>query len=512
MTDDLNNRTENGVDVSDALKEQLDAYFNNSRSNVKVVDVLSSLNISSLIDSVVHKHSTYSKSALLRLYLYRKIHHIRNYYVLSSHLDTDLSKLGFLKLPTKKCFNNFLLKFDRSLLDFLSEIILNYCVDNNVSDIKIFDVYVKKRKEIARYDDKFEEAIKMVKRFVYPNVEIKIRHNASITTMDLLDVLTFMASRNDFCYNATKSYMRHHPNKKIPKGDTILYHLSKLDEDSIRKVFDKVFDVMFNFTKKEYRIFKNRKLNIAFDVHEIPFYGDKNLHFVSGGKFQNGTAYFYKFLTCSIVVAGRRFTLDAQPLLPLDNLTKVMDKMIQRIKRKIHIGIAYLDRGFDRSEIHNLLQRSNVKYLMPKIKSDTVKQWMDKAEGAKAYTVNGFKIGDNTKVNLVFVDDEDGVKRVFVTNMRIGTTIAHKLCYLYKQRWGIETAYRQMDKDFKPRTTTTNFNLRLLYFLFTVALYNFWILINIVVSIRLYGHIKEKPIITAKLFMETLLTLKKDVG
>ena len=53
MTDDLNNRTENSVDVGDALKEQLDVYFKTSRSGVKVVDVLSTLDISSLVDSIV---------------------------------------------------------------------------------------------------------------------------------------------------------------------------------------------------------------------------------------------------------------------------------------------------------------------------------------------------------------------------------------------------------------------------------------------------------------------------
>ena len=63
--------------------------------------------------------------------------------------------------------------------------------------------------------------------------------------------------------------------------------------------------------------------------------------------------------------------------------------------------------------------------------------------------------------------------------------------YLYKfysKRWGIETGYRQIDHDFKAKTTSKNYHIRLFYFLFSVDLYNLWVLVNIVVSMTIYGR------------------------
>jgi IS4 transposase len=354
-----------------------------------------------------------------------------------------------------------------------------------------------------------------MKRLVYPLIKIPLRHNASVTTEDVLDILIFIASRNDFCNNGTNMYKYNHKDKRIPKGDTILYHLSKLQPEYIRTISEKAFDVIFKFAKREYPLLKRRSVDIAFDIHEIPFYGNKNEWYVSGGKFQNGTAFFYKFITCAIVVAGKRFTLDAQPFSQLDNLTGIMDRMIKRAKSKVHINYVYMDRGFDCIAVYNLMKKFHLKYLMPKTKSDTVKEWMDKAEGSEAYIVKNFKIGRREKsitTTLVLVNDEDGLKRIFATNINVGLPIAHRLGLLYSKRWGIETAYRQMDKDFKPRTTSTNYNLRLLYFFFTVILFNLWVLVNICVSEKLYGKLLEKPIIASKMFLEILLSVKTNIG
>jgi putative transposase len=399
-------------------------------------------------------------------------------------------------------------------LDLIVEQILTHCVHKNIDDIKIISPYAKKCRTPSE-DELFEEAVKMVKRFVYPIIVIPIRNNTNITTKDILDVLVHVASDNSFCFDGTKKFRYLHKDKHLPKGDTILYHLSKLHKRYVHSISEKVLDAVFHFAKKEYAIIKNRLVDIAFDVHEIPFYGCKDLWYVLGGKYQNGTSYFCKYVTCSIVVSGRRFTLDVQPLTPKDSLQKILDKMIIRVKSKVHIGICYMDRGFDRISIYHVLKKHHVRYLMPKALSSTVKQWMDKAEGAPAYIVNNFKIGSKNNfvyTTLVLVDDNEGIKRAFSTNLRIGIQIAHKLYYLYSKRWGIETAYRQMDKDFKPRTTSKNYNLRLLYFFFTVILFNFWVLVNICISIKKYGKIIDKPVISGKLFLAVLLTVQVDVG
>jgi len=80
---------------------------------------------------------------------------------------------------------------------------------------------------------------------------------------------------------------------------------------------------------------------------------------------------------------------------------------------------------------------------MPKIKSPTVKAYYDKSEDCKSRIIKDFKIKDVT-ANLILVDDEEGVKRAFVTNINIPEQLTHYLFSFYSKRWGIETKYRQL--------------------------------------------------------------------
>ena len=100
------------------------------------------------------------------------------------------------------------------------------------------------------------------------------------------------------------------------------------------------------------------------------------------------------------------------------------------------------------------------------------------------------------------------IKRAFVCNFDIPPPLAYQL---YHKRWGIETSYRNLDNDFKPRTTTRNYNIRAFYFLFSCCLYNLWVLTNICVSLTLYGRVSDKPIITAKLFAVILYRVREEI-
>ncbi|MBI4159172.1 transposase [Candidatus Woesearchaeota archaeon] len=278
-------------------------------------------------------------------------------------------------------------------------------------------------------------------------------------------------------------------------------------KEKIQDIFDRVLEVILNYAKQNYNILKRRKLDIAIDIHKIPYYGNKNDHYVMEGQSDKGTNHFYQFITSSIVVAGKRFTLNAIPFHKLDNLEDLVDILIKKAKDKIHIGKVYLDRGFDRPKIINVLKENRVKFLMPKVRSPTVKAWMRKSIGVKARIIEDFEIGthkDKAVTRLVLVNDEEGIQRAFITNLRIPVQLTHHLYTFYSKRWGIETSYRNLDHDFKAKTTSKNFHIRLFYFLFSVALYNLWVLVNIVISMALYGRLTDKPIITAKLFSVVL--------
>jgi len=502
------------------IEKELNKTFESvSEKWIKTSSVLKKLNL----QLVKQRESKFTPESLIKLYLYRRIKGIHYYEKLLEHLEnneSDAYDLGFsnennnkLEFPTKRAFNKFFKnKIDDSLklqLDNISKEILRIATQKGiVLDLELVHKAIKDKKDKKREKRKaFHEATKLVKKLVYPQIDIKIKENGKFTTKDLLDVLVHIAYSHDFTTNGSSTFQELYPDAKAPSGDLMLYHFSKFQSvEKIKEMFISIFDVIFNFAKQNYKLLNRRKVDIAYDIHKIPYYGDKNDPYVVEGKHERGTTHFYQFLTCSIVVAGQRFTIDAVPIHKLDNIHDLIGKSLERVKQKVHINKAYLDRGFDKPKIINVIKSHKVNFIMPKIRSDTVKAWMRKSEECKARVIEDFEIGkkDVAVVNLILVDDEEGIKRAFITNFHIPEQLAHYLYSWYSKRWGIETGYRQFDHDFKAKTTTKNYHIRLFYFLFSVCLYNLWVLVNICVSLSLYGRLSEKPIITAKLFAVVL--------
>ena len=480
----------------------------------------------SLLDlSIYCKRKEYAKyplEAVLKLHVYKRVKGLgNNYESLKTYFKNnpeEALELGFLKnikdqiiFPPKRTYNHYLqnkiTEKQKTQLDTIAEHILKTANEHKILlDIELVKKTIKDKKK--QTDKAFKEATKLVKKLIYPQINIKIRHNARFTTKDLLDVLVHVAYSHDFTNNGSKTFNELYPETDSPSGDLMLHHFSKLDNtEKIQLMFESIFDLIFNFAKTNYKILNKRKLNIAYDIHKIPYSGNKNDEYVMAGKHERGTSHFFQFLTCSIVVSGRRFCIDATPIHQLDDISKLLDESLARVKKKINIEMAFLDRGFDKPKFINVVKSHKIKFIMPKIRSQTVKRWMRKSEDNKSRIIQNFQIGrekNKATVNLILVDDENGIKRAFITNFHLPEQLTHHLYTWYGKRWGIETKYRQLDHDFKPRTTSKNYNIRLFYFLFSICLYNLWVLVNICVSMTLYGRINDKPLITSKLFAVVL--------
>ena len=67
----------------------------------------------------------------------------------------------------------------------------------------------------------------------------------------------------------------------------------------------------------------------------------------------------------------------------------------------------------------------------------------------------------------------------------------------YKKRWGIETGYSCVGR-FRPKTTSSNQSIRLLYFYYSLILYNVWIIANLIISEESCAK-NHKPIISIEI-------------
>jgi len=211
------------------------------------------------------------------------------------------------------------------------------------------------------------------------------------------------------------------------------------------------------------------------------------------------------------VEAGKRFTLLALPVGPFDKKEDILEKLLSYALQRIKIRRIYVDRGFFDSKAIKVFNRFHLKYLMPATKIPTVKEVMEIAPAPSVIT--DFEMKDIT-FNLVIVEEElengPKVKRAFATNEEYNendVNLAERLFDLYGKRWGIESSYKVKKQSYLPKTTSKEYLIRLFYFMFSVLLYNLWILADILIWLALYGVVKEDHLVTSKLFGTILYTI-----
>jgi putative transposase len=249
-----------------------------------------------------------------------------------------------------------------------------------------------------------------------------------------------------------------------------------------------------------------RPIDIAIDTTDILYYGDRCDYMVVGTKPQKGTTWAFKFATVNAVLDGERFVLYAIPVGPKTRPVDIVAKLMTGIGGRVKIRRAYLDRGFFGRRVIEHLNRNGVKYIMPVRRDSRIESIMERhrppyvtqyrmkkrnSEYSGVWfnlaVVKGMKAGCEDKVYA------------FATNIDFTANMAPAILSSYDRRWGIETAFR-VKESFRARTTSKNYLIRLFYFMFSITLYNLWVLLNSLLSIMLFGKPAGKPIVTAKIF------------
>jgi hypothetical protein len=209
---------------------------------------------------------------------------------------------------------------------------------------------------------------------------------------------------------------------------------------------------------------------LAVDFTNDMFYGEPN-QFTRGCKPKNGSSYAYQYLVASIVEDGKRFVIATLPFQQLDSQEELLEHLLDKCLSLVRVKCVLLDRGFYASNVIRLLKKKRLKYVMPVKKTTKVKKFMESIKVFPTflqYTLN------KEPVTLVFVKvGEEPLG--FCTNLPCRSS---KLLEFYSWRWGIETTFRVQDL-LQAKTCSTNLVVRTFLFCFAIALYNVWILVNV---------------------------------
>ncbi len=240
---------------------------------------------------------------------------------------------------------------------------------------------------------------------------------------------------------------------------------------------------------RPYRKFK-RSFALALDLTLIPYHGDRELGRAELLKAQakSGTHYFHGYATVSIVHHWRRYVLALRFVSPGESMVEIVRDLLDRVRQLgVPVRRVYLDKEFYAYEVFDLLKRRRLAYVIPVPARPAVKRLFHGPTRFDTYTLKSTQHGPYPlRVALVHR------RRAHRSKKPVGRWFAYAFAglpsatrprdvfELYRQRFGIETSYRQMNQV-RARTSSRSPILRLL--LVGLAL----LLLNLYVALR-RGH------------------------
>jgi len=492
--------------------------------NICIADFMEKLDIS-IIKHQEYRKIKFSYESLIRFILFQRLKRLKFITQTRQYLKNhkyEAIQLGFKEIPDRRqvgyFLNHILDKETKELLEFIisktEEISDKFGINLDTITIKPLKPkkQTKTRNQCYQKESKTKEVCQLLKKRFSPFIDFKLNYNTIYKQKQFIDLMIHMGMTRDFAENGSKTF-KEIIGQKSPNSDTLLYHIKNhSDSKEIQKMYLTLFEILWTMTKQSNIIDIRKQYDVAIDYTEWFYYGDRSTPMVVGKKPERGTTKCYKFATINIVESGKRFTLLALPVSQFDIKEKILKQLFRYALQRINIKRVYVDRGFFDSNSINTIKQYRLKFLMPCTANSMIKQLLEILPAPTV--INDYEM-ENCTFNVVIVEDENGDKRAFATNEQFNENdvdLAQRLFLLYGKRWGIETSYKVKKHSFLPKTTSKNYLIRIFYFLFSVLLYNLWLLADILIWLALFGEVKQDHLITSKYFGTVLYTIDPGGG
>lgn len=287
--------------------------------------------------------------------------------------------------------------------------------------------------------------------------------------------------------------------------DAIHWHLNKIDISNFEQYLIEYFVENLKYLRKTTCA---NKMTIAFDETFVPFYGKAQDNWVvSYNNNVKGATGSYKFMVCSIIIEEKRYVLAMLPMHNNSNTNKIVEIMLNIIKRKFHIETVLFDRGFCNKKLCRELGKQGLQYLILCPKWTNIKRYLkeNKDEVIETVLINEHKTKNKFDWRFVFVHNYLDHDWAFATNMQMKGT---DLVKLYKCRWGIETNFRVMDEsDIKSKSK--NIVTRCFFFFMSIIFFNSWLELDKDISFATYLDSQMLANLTLKELVDKRIKAKK---
>jgi putative transposase len=325
---------------------------------------------------------------------------------------------------------------------------------------------------------KSEQVLNAFIQVVRPNLPLDL-HHTRITADDICYALGY-ADVNHLSIASTCQVLR-----DAPSGNRLREVLVEALPDragvqcSLNRIFRQQLHPSLLKGKRDY--------NIAIDLTLIPYHGlpYEDEKEIMRGAPKSGTTHFHGYATVSIVHDDRRFVVAIRFVEYGEEMADIVRWLIKRVKSlKIRLRRVFLDKGFCSKPVFKVLGQHKLSYVVPipvRGKSGGVRRLFQGKSRKTTYTFHSPKYGAYTVQAVVTRRYSKGrygrhSSKWFayaVAGLPTGITPAH-VFELYRQRFGIESSYRQMNQV-RARTSTRNPVIRLLLVGLAFVIFNLYI-------------------------------------
>lgn len=339
---------------------------------------------------------------------------------------------------------------------------------------------------------------------VRPNLPLDLQ-KTRITAEDIIAVLGY-ASANRISTEAACQELKGAPSANRLR-EVLVQALP--DRVTLQRALNRILRAQTPHSVKKGK----RSYSIALDLTLIPYHGrcyaDENEIVRSEAK--SGTTHFHGYATVSIVHDQQRYVLALRFVEKGESMETIVTWLLNRLKSMgISIRCAYLDKGFCSVPVLKVLHRRKLRFILPipvRGKSGGVRTLFHAASRKTIYTFKSPQHGELEVAAVVVKKYSKGrYKRkgarwfAYAVGRLPKSVEPHQVFEMYRQRFGIEASYRQMNQV-RTRTASRNPVLRLLFVGLAFIIFNLYIALRQHIAICL-----KNPIV---LVSKAWLTLRR---
>ena len=289
----------------------------------------------------------------------------------------------------------------------------------------------------------------------------------------------------------TASCMLARGHRESPCGEWITNICLRVDPYGMAKSLEKAMSANLE-RLQSLGLLSGKRIDIAIDMHLIRRWDRKHGAELVRSKSKGKTGSFERYIAAQCIKPGMQMVLALLHMPALEDTACYVRKTISMCRRTgAKIGTVMLDREFFSTDVIRVLENLGVDYLIPCVNTANVVKAIEEFSRGERPAVSVFRIAkskndyveyimhitDRTKKSKKKSKSESCVKKPEEKYIAFATNRSDIDVKCYSERWMIETGFRMIENE-RVRTRSRSVTVRTLCFLYSLVLFNSWVLAN----------------------------------